>query len=318
VQERVIGDRTPIVVRSNSSTLRRRLIRVAAVAFFGVLTAFYIIPRFFPWSEWNCEHQELDINTARLKFSSYLFFVKISERVEESDLSRVLPKEFLDRATPEWHRVNTFSPGVRVSPHYVFHSGMYQIRQLSNWWEGENVPDAMRQETARHMIALWKFDRSDSLAGDYLASLPYSQSAAQLETAPGRAASIEMPLVDTNGSNLTLTFFYPSGTRLVRCRGYFDSAGGFVRDGVLEQWDSDGKIHLYNHYKRGRIDGSRFSWGRDGKLSCIEGFRSGQLVEFESENLERHPDYPLAEKIRAVNGIESMNADTNGVSSTNR
>ena len=178
---------------------------------------------------------------------------------------------------------------------------MFQVRQLETWWQAEMVPRPVQQKTAAHLVALWKYEDSDYLSGTYLAQLPFGDAALR-EKAIARLESIDMPLVETNGDKVAMTFFYPDGTRLARCEGYFDGTGNFVRHGIVEQWYPDGKIQLYDHYKAGVIDGRRFQWDRDGNLSSIEGFRSGELVEYESDHLERHPDHPMAQKISTANG----------------
>ena len=249
-----------------------------------------------------------------MKFSRYLFFINISERTEDSDLSKILSKEQVVGTIPEWHRVNTFSPGMRHSPHYTFHSAFHQIAQLALWWKMEEVPPAVRKKTAQHLVALWKYAGSDSLAKGYLIFLPYAQNVMQRQAIFERIESLSMPLFETNRSDITVTVFYPDGIPLERCRGFFGVKGNFIRDGVSEMWHSDGRIKLYGHYKRGELDDRRFQWEKDGKLSCIEVFRSGDLIKYESKDLDQHTDCKIAQQISTTNWVCPNYSATNQAS----
>jgi hypothetical protein len=138
-----------------------------------ILTALliFVVPFFCPWSELNCRHEEVDINSGRLRVTQYLLFCKISERVEDTALTNALPAKLLISAKPEWHYVNTFSPGVHYSPHYMFHGAIYQIGELSLIWNMYELPEPVRQKTALQVLSLWQYERSDSMAGDYIGKL---------------------------------------------------------------------------------------------------------------------------------------------------
>ena len=83
------------------------------MVFAGALTVIlFVAPLFFPWSPLNCRHQDIDIKSGRLRFQRYLLFCKVSEQIRESPISEAIGDELADTSnSPEWHRVNTFSPG---------------------------------------------------------------------------------------------------------------------------------------------------------------------------------------------------------------
>lgn len=96
--------------------------------------------------------------TGQLRFTRYLLFCKVSERIKPSPLSKILSPDMIDDTTPKWYRVNTFSPGVYHSPHYIFHSAIYQIHTLERIWEMSEIydfPQDLKKQTALHVLALW-------------------------------------------------------------------------------------------------------------------------------------------------------------------
>jgi len=268
---------------------------LVAVAFMFV--AGFGVPLFFPWTEWNCEHQEVDLRTARLRYVKYFMLLKLSDRVVDSAITRVLPPERLVGVVPEWRRVNTFSPGVRNSPHYIFHSAFSQIHHLQLIWEMAELPAEVRRKTALHVLALWQHGSRDDLADRYIGGLRDLMDESKRGPLIESILRLEMPEVRTEGGVVTHTVFYPSGQPMDRVQGRVDAPGHFVRDGIWESWHPDGKREVYGHYQNGLHHGRRFEWNRDGKLSSIIGFTHDELTEYETENLERHPDYKVAEQL---------------------
>ena len=283
--------------------MSRRPIVWAIVAVVALAVLLLVFPIFAPWTPLNCQHQDVDIMTGRLRFTRYLLFRKVSERVEDSSLSKVLPADMVTAAGPQWRRVNTFSPGFSSSPHYAFHGAINQICTLSDIWERSEVygfPDDMKQRTALHILALWQHSEDDYLARDYILCLLYdlideSKRKQILKALP----TLEMPLVETNGSQVIRTVFYPNGEAMDRIHGFANAHGDFIRHGVWEQWRSDGTRTAYGYFENGERHGRTFVWDQDGKLIRIEGFNRGQLCEYEHDDLEQHPDYEIAQELLA-------------------
>jgi hypothetical protein len=121
-----------------------------------------------PWSPINCWHYDVDIHSGRIRYTRYFAFIRISQHIDESALSRALQRDELQRAHPKWKRALTFSPGVHNSPHYVFHSAISQIRELELIWRlGEYTPSA-RRSSAKRLLELWQQGQSDDAAKQYL------------------------------------------------------------------------------------------------------------------------------------------------------
>jgi hypothetical protein len=154
--------------------------------------------------------------------------VKTSERIEDSDLSRVLPKDYLDRTQPEWHFVST--SGSHYSSNHKFRHVSREVAHLAAWWVQSEAPQAVRQKTAFHFIGLWKYGNSESLAEKYLYAIYFETDPVQLQKIFASIEALEMPLIEKDQSNVIRTVFYPDGTPLVSERGHFDPAGKFVRD----------------------------------------------------------------------------------------
>ena len=273
---------------------RRVLIwSVSGVIALAMLLAF-VVPYLFPWSELNCRHEDVDITSGRLRAIQYLLFCKVWEQVKDSPLSSALPAELLANVKPKWERVNTFSPGVHHSPHYLFHSATYQIHKLSLLWDAHDLSGPVRQKTALHVLALWQHSQSDSLADCYLDELGELLDGEKRSQTIDTILHLEMPKIETAGTKSVHTMFYPSGQPMDRAEGYVAADGKFVRHGVWESWYANGKRRSYGHFENGKHHGRRFEWDFDGKLIVIERFTHDTLTEYKSENLESHPEYKTA------------------------
>jgi hypothetical protein len=94
-----------------------------------------------------------------------LLYWKVGERTDDTWLSRVHNET---NPSPDWRRVNTFSPGVRHSPHYRYHGAIHQIKTLE---VSEGLipfePDA-RRKVARTLIGLWQNTGSYFAADRYV------------------------------------------------------------------------------------------------------------------------------------------------------
>ena len=239
----------------------------------------------------------MDIKTGRLRFTRYLAFCKVSERVVDSTLSLVLPREMVAASKPEWRRVNTFSPGVRHSPHHGFHGAISQIRLLALIWEASAVEDPIKRKLALHVLALWQYDGSDRLVDRYFDGLNDVYDGSKKERILRSLATLEMPLDRIEGDRVVRTVFYPDGSPMERVRGVLDSDGHLVRHGTWERWHADGRREVYGHLDKGEYHGRRFSWDQDGKLIAIESFSHGESAEFAWERLEHHPDFETARQL---------------------
>ena len=281
-----------------------------------LLLALFVVSMFVPWTPINCRHEDVDITTGRLRHSRYFLFCKVSERIEDSPVTKMLPPDILRRRTPEWRRVNTFSPGVHHSPRYTFHGAIHQIHTLVTVWDMANeygFSDELKQKTALDVLAIWQQSGSCFLAGDYIRCLRDLADEATRQRILTALPKLKMPLVETNGTDVVSTMFFPNGQPMDRIHGYVDKHGKFIRHGVWERWAKDGTRVLHGHFENGERHGRRFEWDYDGKLSSINVYNHGELIEYASKNLEDHPDFKAAQQLSERDGVSAAR-DPNTVS----
>jgi hypothetical protein len=135
----------------------------------GLILALFLVPIFIPLSGINCQHQDINIKTGQARYSRCVWFMKISERMEETPLSRALNGEKVDVAeVKDWHRVNTFSPGVHHSPHYRFHGALAQVRKFEMLQEMYKLDPTNSAGIAKQLLVEWQTTGSDYAAGRFL------------------------------------------------------------------------------------------------------------------------------------------------------
>ena len=127
----------------------RRLVILAIFASFVFLVVSYLSP----WSELNCWHEDFDLHSGRIRTQSYICFMRVSERIEDTAFSRAVTE---GAAPPSWQRVNTFSPGVHYSPHFRYHGAITEIHWIEEIWEiGRFTPEARRLSGTR-ILQMWE------------------------------------------------------------------------------------------------------------------------------------------------------------------
>jgi hypothetical protein len=151
---------------------QKRISIIVVIIVAVLLLAPLVVPKFVPWSGINCRHQEINIKTGQARYSRILWFIKISERVEDTPLSLVLHGETLNvNNIKPWHRVNTFSTGIHHSPHYIFHSAFGQARDLVLILDMHNSSELQRKDAVVGLLAIWQKSGNGSKAGTYLNEL---------------------------------------------------------------------------------------------------------------------------------------------------
>ena len=147
---------------------------ISKIVIVGVLVCagiYLFLPLFFPWSPIHCEHQHIDLNSGRARFTQMRFFLPISQKFEHTPISEAIGITELDVPDGDWMPVNTFSPGVTHSPHYFFHSAFGQAHELDLLWRVSNFTDDARRESAMTVLELWKASGRDSGADGFLSEL---------------------------------------------------------------------------------------------------------------------------------------------------
>ena len=107
-----------------------------------------------------CRYEDVDINSGRVQYTRYLLYCKISEKVEDSLLTKTLGP-FEENIQPNWQRVNTFSPGVGHSPHYIYHGAFSQIHLVEKLWEMFTFSEEAKRHMAQTVLDKWQADGND-------------------------------------------------------------------------------------------------------------------------------------------------------------
>ena len=122
---------------------------------------------FFPWTAFNCWHENIDITCGRYRYQRYLFGLKIVDRVDETPISKLYRKVVGEPSSPVWRRVNTFSPGYHHSPHYVHHGALSAVGCLERAFETAEFSDEAKRIVLTNFFQLLMTDDRDDRAKDY-------------------------------------------------------------------------------------------------------------------------------------------------------
>lgn len=155
--------------------MRRRtkwILIVSLTPVVAFLLFWHITGVMYPWSELNCRHQDVDINTGRIRETRYLLNVKLWERTKDSWITTALSPEVVRTAGPDWKRVNTFSPGTHHSPHYTYHGAISQIRLIEEAWQQMPFTKEAQRQVAETLLKLWQKNKGYWAAEDYAVLIP--------------------------------------------------------------------------------------------------------------------------------------------------
>jgi len=119
----------------------------------------------FQLSPLNCWHDDIDINSGRVRHTRFLLYCQIGDRTEETWLSRAYDGP---NRPPDWRRVNTFSPFVHYSPHYQYHGAIHQVETLQLCDEMVPFESDARRKAALGLLVLWQKTGSYIDANRYL------------------------------------------------------------------------------------------------------------------------------------------------------
>jgi hypothetical protein len=148
---------------SSLPKLRRRWIALGLAVLAVVVSL--LASRAFQWSPLNCWHEDIDINSGRVRHTRFLLYCQIGDRTEETWLSRAYASPSY---SPDWRRVNTFSPFVRYSPHYRYHGAIHQVEILRRCDELVPFESDARRKAAHRLLVLWQKTGSYFDADRYL------------------------------------------------------------------------------------------------------------------------------------------------------
>lgn len=138
------------------SAVKKRLRILAGVVLIAVVLPPIVVPFCKrPWSEINCQHQDINIKAGQVRYSRYLWYVKISEAVKDSPISVALGGDVINVADIEpWHRVYTFTTGSGYSPNYRFHGALHQAREIELMAELNELGPEKKRLIAENVLKL--------------------------------------------------------------------------------------------------------------------------------------------------------------------
>ncbi|OHB78039.1 MAG: hypothetical protein A2Z25_05105 [Planctomycetes bacterium RBG_16_55_9] len=86
--------------------------------------------------------------------------MKISEKTKDTPISMTLKGKAVDIADVQpWFRVNTFSPGLRHSPHYNFHGAFAQAHKMELVCELIQAGPEEKRRIAENILRLWQTEK---------------------------------------------------------------------------------------------------------------------------------------------------------------
>lgn len=151
---------------------KKRLCIVLGIVLAGVVLPPVVVPFSKPWTQINCRHEDINIKTGQARYSRYLWFVKISEEIEDTPISVALGGKVIDVADIRpWHHVNTFSPGLRHSPHYSLHGALVQADQMDKIAILAQLGPDEKRDMAENILKLWQEGKGDLPVDDYLQTI---------------------------------------------------------------------------------------------------------------------------------------------------
>lgn len=149
----------------------KKLFWIFAVVVLLLFVVLFAIPFLWPWTSLNCWHDDIDITAGRYRYQRYLLYMKTSETIEETKLSKMY-REFIGQPpAPQWRRVNTCSPGHRNSPHHAYHGALVAAKILVVGFNGGNFSNEAKKIVLTNFFNLLKTDDNDFRAKEYAVSI---------------------------------------------------------------------------------------------------------------------------------------------------
>ncbi|MFA6288595.1 MAG: hypothetical protein WC661_14520 [Opitutaceae bacterium] len=121
------------------------------------------------WSHINCWTREINIATGHQRYTRYWFWCVTERQIKSTWISESLGSlNTTPDSEADWRLVVTLSPGTHHSPHYRFHSALYDIQKTESLLEIVDASPAIRTQLAKNALWLWQQFQSDDEAGRFL------------------------------------------------------------------------------------------------------------------------------------------------------
>jgi hypothetical protein len=133
--------------------------------------ALFIVPDILMWSPLNLTMDKIDIMAGRRGYERHLLYIKIVDRVQETDISQLYRRLIGEPPAPVWRTVNIFSPGSGISPHYAYHGGLGAVYTLTRIYETSDFTDEAKKSSLINFFRLLQMDNNYFRAEKYVHSL---------------------------------------------------------------------------------------------------------------------------------------------------
>jgi hypothetical protein len=122
-----------------------------------------------PWSRINCTYEDIDIRTGRVRFQRHILFLKVTDRIKKTSISKMWEGHFGDYPDPVWRRVNTFwgFDAGGHSPHHAYHGAIGAGRVLEKGIALALYSEEAQEKAIHTFFELLQAEESDLLASRY-------------------------------------------------------------------------------------------------------------------------------------------------------
>ncbi len=132
----------------------------------ALLFVIIFIVQKLPVESW-CQHQDIDIQTGKIRTIRYVFFYKFKAKEKDTKISLFLSNVPGETKKPEWKRVGTYGSFFYRISYYYSHT-MGQMHSLtSDWFWGQFTEEA-KQASALNLLLLWQLNDTDEEAAEYI------------------------------------------------------------------------------------------------------------------------------------------------------
>jgi hypothetical protein len=177
--------------------MRRKAITVLLACVVCLVTVVASEPLLLVHTRCMCTIESIDVAAGRKRVATYRFFVRVSDNVEDTVLTRLYQDLIGTPPPPMWRTVNAYYPGAQHSPSFIYHSAFLAIKFLDDAMSCATFSVEAKEVAARTILGLLSDEKNCAAAADYaLALLRTSQRKHQ------EAASLEsrdLPMILPGG-----------------------------------------------------------------------------------------------------------------------
>ena len=127
-------------------------------------------------------HEEVDLNSGRIRRTHYVLLFQTSQHIEQTALSKSQANP--PASGPNWRLSRAMGGGRSIGTHWGYRSPLTQVRILEALWEVGDLTDEAKQQVADTVLALWHSEGGLKEADDYLRSI--EDVVTELQDAPLR------------------------------------------------------------------------------------------------------------------------------------